>query len=245
MLPAVEQINKPITLDEAPHVAGIGAAHSADGSVSFIDAVSDTSLLPLQPSVPLSDDDATSYIFRIRDRIIAHRPASIAEVTSVVESDWKLKQAFELCKLDAAHLQAAAGLDGITAAARPMNVSVDTPAAFSLAGSGAQDPIAGLPLSGDAVDLFRTRCQALLTDAAQHVPAVTTIESPRDAKIVVAELSSVKPEWPEGYRQFAEAQTVADLRRQFSQPVAAQWFSLAAAEQRLGYKDTAQEKSAG
>ena len=237
VLPVVEQINKPIARDDASHLPGIGAAQSSDGMLSMTAALDDPTMMPFQPSVPLSDESGTTYFFRIRQRIAAHRPASLADVASTVEANWRLSKAFDDCRTQADKLLAAAKDSSLTAAAHAANLDIDYPSPFALSGPTATGPIKGLPLTGDSVDVFRQGCQSLLSDAAEHKPAVTSVESPLDGKILVAELSGVSPEWPPSQRGMAEAEVAAELRYKLARPLQTSWFKLADVTQRIGYKD--------
>ena len=243
ILPVVEQLNKPISIDEAAALPGIGSSHSADGMLAFREALSDPMLTPFQPSVSLTDDAGSIYFFRVRQRIAAHRPASMDAIASTVLADWQLSQAFDLARAAADKLSTAARTDGLIAAAHAANLEIDYPPAFALSGRAGREPIKGVPLSGDALEHFRQRCQSLLTAAAQHQPPVTTIESPLDAKILVAELSGVVPDWHAGQRQQIESEVSLELRNEFSRPLQSEWFTLADVEKRLGYKDLDKNKS--
>ena len=243
VLPIVEQLNRPLSIEDASALPGIGSSHSADAMLGFREALGDPMLLPFQPSVPLTDDAGNIYFFRIIQRIAAHRPASMDDVAAMVLADWQLGEAFDLARTQAEKLATAAKSAGLVAAAHAADLDIDYPSAFALGGRAGREPIKGVPFSGDALELFRQRCQTLLTAVADHQPPIATIEVPLDAKILVVDLSSITPEWPAGQRQLAESEVSLQLRNEFSRPLQTEWFTLSDVEQRLGYKDVDKSKS--
>ena len=245
VLPETAAYNQPLSSSDLSKLSGIGHAHTAGGALSLEETATDPTLAVFQPSATLQDDASTFYLFRVTERIPAHPPASMAEVADAVKTDWVKSQAYETALKQATALRDAAVKTGLTTAAANARLIVDTTPPFSASLVKATEPVAGVPLAGEDVAIFKQKCESILESAAKQEPPVAMVEAPNESKVLVIELAEVQPDWPDGQRYVAEAAVSQELMSEFARPLTQQWFTLPAVEARLGYVDAQKDKSAG
>jgi hypothetical protein len=246
LLPKSEEDNKPMTVPELAKLPGVGAAHIIDAPTMFASAAMDRSLAILQPSAPLkNDEDSTIFFFRVTERIPAHAPASMTDIAGTVATDWLKSEQYQSAVDQAKALRDAAAKTGLVSAAAAVGQGVTTTPPFSADLEKGNDPVIGVPLTGNDIMLFREKCQSIVDAAAKHEPPVTVVESPNESKAVVIELADVQTDWPKGEKYVAEAQVTQELMSEFGRPLATEWFTLPSVEARLGFVDAQKKKGAG
>ncbi len=191
--------------------------------------------LPLYKlSLPLTDPQDDTYYFRLTAAQPSHQPENLAQVRQQVERDARLQEGYQQAKAKAQALFEKAKKDGLGTAAKAAGMQVKSVGPIS---SRPGMPIENLTLPAVAHGQFTQAAFELLTQAAQtkepHPMAV--INLPAAARVAVARLESVKPEWTPETQGIYEMVTGMQLGQEMRQPLIREWFDYDRLVQRLGY----------
>jgi hypothetical protein len=190
-----------------------------------------------ETSRPLTSmDQSTTYIFRLTAADAAHKPSSLSEVAEQVTRDVKLTEALKLARADAQNALAAAKASGLRQAALSAG---KTPIETGFFGADTTRPIPGFEVSEESRRAFTADAFKLLGAAAADPksPAISTIELPRDGKILVAQLADLKTEISSALLPQAQRQAVDEIAEQLRRPLYDRWFTFDNVKQRLNFVD--------
>lgn len=251
VLPKIDQVAQYQSLEQLQKLPGIGSAMtsgrdmfatyamiSAEAIVSGNANAQLGALRLWEPSQIMSDITGDSYMFRLTAAQAAHAPADldVDAIRQKVESDLRLKAAYEQAKVAAEQLLTAAqSSDDLVAAAAAARRPVITAGPFD---GTSNTPIANYPLGPDARDAFVQQAITLLNKAAQtgKPHPLQLIELPREGKILVAQLASVQPRWQADDTVQMEMAVDRELRIQQRQFMESQWFDFDDLANRLAYR---------
>jgi hypothetical protein len=241
-----EIVNDWQTQADLGKLSGIGTATTAESApfpeyaLEFAHPGMTTGNPPLavwQPSVPLTDAQQNSYLFRLTAAEPPHAPGDMTPIAKQVTDDWKLAQAYDQAMQAAQKALASAKTNGLSQVARAAGQNVVSTPLFPP--QQAQE-IPGYPgLPPVAVHEVLTAASDLVTSATpsdKHPDTLVAI--PAAQRVIVMELDGAQlsdPTWLAQLRATSEQQ-LTDIQR-----LAADWFDYDHVVSRTDYK--AEEKS--
>ncbi|MCC6425040.1 MAG: hypothetical protein IT447_16320 [Phycisphaerales bacterium] len=189
----------------------------------------------LQPSPILHDASGDAYLFRLTAAQPSHRPGDKSEVKDQIIADLHQMEGYQLAKKSAEQLlQSANQSASLQSAATASGRNVIQTGEFR---NRAMEPIENYPISGPSKAAFLDQVFKLLIDAARGADHPRRlIELPQSGKVLVAQLDSVKADWPEQSVFFVELSVEGQLRAELRQNLQVQWFDWKSLVTRLNYK---------
>jgi hypothetical protein len=186
----------------------------------------------LQPTPPLRLDD-TVYFARVTEALPSQPPPELAEVRDRVETDLRLKLAYDLARQQAQQLLDSAQQGRLAEAAQQAGVQLIETGHFQ---GGSPVPGYTLPRAAN-VDFAREafKLLSLAAETGQDHP-IRLIELPSAGRVIVAELQEVQALWTEQTHYLAEGQAAAQLAQIMEQPLRMQWFDYNSLVSRTGYE---------
>jgi hypothetical protein len=225
------------TTKELGNLPGIGSSSTADhepfaGYATSFARPTTTPIQVWQPSLPLTDAQQNTYVFRLTAAQPAHAPPDLAPLAKQVEQDWKLAQAYELAKQAAQKAYDTAKTSGLSQAARASSQGIISTPLFppqrsrEVPSYPGLDPLASRELLSAAADLILKA-----TPTEKHPDAL--VELPSAQRIVVMELAGVQLP---GDQWLAQIITAKKEQQQRVGRLAGDWFNYDTVVSRTGYK---------
>ncbi len=245
--PELTQIAEWQTAKTLPTLPGIGSTKSGTPSLAEM-AIRDAapfitdparkaiSLQPWQPSDVLRDAHQNAYVFRLTATSPAHAPP-LAEVAARVESDARLKAAYDAATDAAKKLLEAAKRDGFYRAALDDHRAVTSTGLFDVMGVFKGQAIPNFFADSATARTLAEKAQDLLSSATPAAPHPTVlIPVPAERRILVAELADVAARMPESAQFQQKMHNAQEEELGMSEALAAGYFDLAKVTSRMGYQ---------
>lgn len=204
----------------------------------------------MQPAQPLMDFKRNVYIFRLTGAQLAEKAPGLDVVRDKVEADLKRRAGYEMATATAEEqLLPAAKSGALPAAAMSMGKGVLTTEEFSTDPINRRPPNIGasIILSNSGLLDFADDAFALLSDynATTNPNPIKLIRIPQDAKVYVAQLVKVTPQWEDRSFYSASMSATAVMRIVLARDLRHDWFNPDAVMQRLDYKPENQKNTGG
>lgn len=226
------QLNELKDIGKLPNFGELAVA-SAEPFVNESDRKNPVVLSLFEPSRATSDDDKNVFVYRLTGTEATHAPASLDEVKTKVEEDWKRAQAYDLAKQDAQKLLDSAKAPGLDV------VAADKMKYIGPFSANTFMPIDGYKLSTRAQQTFVSEAYKLMSvvNIADGPRPITLIGMPGDEKLAVVELVQIESSLTPETAALAQSLFAGQIMQQYEQGLATGWFNPNSIFERLHYKD--------